>query len=341
MIDFTKLQNIAVVRRNGFGDLLCSLPLLAFLREKAPQAKLTLFLDRRNAPLLPYLPLLDHTVIFPAKGNKYWNLLCIALRHRSERFDLAISAKTSPMKLMNLFLFALGAKERIAMVDESWHRRLINRGQLYDANKAKSAHQALKGLRMVAPELNEVPDRFYPRIAIPEEIHQRYKQEHSRLIASKLPLLLLSASTTRESNRIEEKKYASLVNRLAENYPLRVLVIGEKKDRKRAATIASHLDAPHDLYFPRNFDEFMVLLGLSDFYFLGDGGTAHIGAALGKPMVVLFGETMPVEWCPLGLKVRVLYHPLNVNLLSEEEIFVALRSDFGSEYGRKHRGSEL
>jgi len=163
------MKKIAIIRRNGLGDLLCAYPLILYLGKKYPNAKITLFVDARNYPLLGYLPPVDKVVVFPKKGNKYWNLFHKAFRYRKE-FDVAISAKTSPMKLANLFLFWLGAKKRIAYVDSSWHSKLINHPTPYHPSHARNLHQALKGLHLVAPELKAIPKECLPTLQIPEGV---------------------------------------------------------------------------------------------------------------------------------------------------------------------------
>jgi heptosyltransferase-2 len=42
-----------------------------------------------------------------------------------------------------------------------------------------------------------------------------------------------------------------------------------------------------------------------------DSGPAHLAAALGRPLVVLFGPTAPGRWAPTGKAVRVLYENLS------------------------------
>lgn len=42
-------MNIAIIRRNGLGDLLCTVPLVHYLKETFPDASQTLFVDARNA----------------------------------------------------------------------------------------------------------------------------------------------------------------------------------------------------------------------------------------------------------------------------------------------------
>lgn len=301
------MERIAVVRRNGLGDLLCAYPLMRYLQERYPGAELTLFADERNAPLLPYLPkMADRVALFSKKRNKYVEMLRLALRHRGE-FDLAISAKTSPMKLMNLFLFALGATKRVAVVDEKWHARLINAPARFE----RGCHQALLSLRLVAPEMESIPEELLPYICMPRAARSE-------------PLLLLSASTTRKESRLEEKRYAALVNKLYDRFAFRALVLALPQDKMRAEKISNELRVPAKVHFPRNFEEFMLSLGDADLYFVGEGGVGHLGAALGKASVVLFGGVHPAQWGPLSRLCTCLYHERDVSYLDDEQILEAL-----------------
>ncbi|MCC5831493.1 MAG: glycosyltransferase family 9 protein [Chlamydiales bacterium] len=309
------MKKIAIIRRNGLGDLLCAFPLVRYFQICEPGSHITLFVDRRNAPLIPYLPPVEEVVVFPSKGNKYLGAWRTASPFRG-RFDLALSAKTSPMKLMNLFLHWLKAKERVAYVDSSWHSRLVNRPLPYDPTVMKVKHQALKALKMAAPQIDEIPQEFFPTLQLPQ-FEKRLKLPY--------PVVLASATTTRTTNRFNSIRYSRLLNRLHEENPIGVVIIGEAQDRVRAWQIAARLKTPYVVHFPRNFEEFMLFLEAADMYFVGDGGIAHLGAALGKPAVVLYGETNPIEWRPLSLKAETFYHPTHVDCINDEEIFQGLK----------------
>lgn len=309
------MKKIAIIRRNGLGDLLCAFPLVRYFQTREPGSSITLFVDQRNAPLLPYLPPIDEVVVLPGKGNKYINAWRTARRFRGA-FDLAVSAKTSPMKLMNLFLYWLKAKESIAYVDSSWHSRLVNRPLFYDPVIMKVKHQALKTLKMAAPHLDEIPKELFPTLRVPPT-------EKPFNLSS--PVVLASATTTRPASRFNSQRYASLLNRLHEEEPISVVILGQDQDQNRARQIADRLKAPYLVHFPRNFEEFMLFLDAADLYFVGDGGIAHIGAALGKPAVVLYGETNPVEWRPLGSKTETFFHPVHVDHINDEAVYQALK----------------
>lgn len=308
------MRKIAIVRRNGLGDLLCVFPTIAYLKAQDPQTHITLFVDETNAPLLKYLPRVEEVVVFKKNSSKYWQILKTAWKYRKRKFDLAISAKTSPMKLMNLFLFALGAKKRAAYIEKNWSGLLVNDPIYYDEGQARTIHQSLKVLHLVAPHLKEVPKEYCPIIEVP-------CKEPGPLS------IVLTASTTRVSNRLDVTRYAQLVNRLyAEGIRLEANILALPSDHIRARAIASELTVPYHLHFPKSFAEFMQVLAQADLVFCGDGGAGHIGAAMGKKTIVLFGESRPGEWAPLGPHVKTFYDPIHVNRLSDNQIYQALKA---------------
>lgn len=314
------MKKIAIFRRNGFGDLLATYPLISYLKKTYTAHFITLFVGETNYPLIKFLPQVDEVVVLPSKGNKYFTTIREVSKKRGRHYDLALSAKTSPMKLMNIALFVSGAKERCAYVNSHWHSRLVNHPIPYDEEKAGELHQALKCLHLVAPQLTEIPEELYPKIAVPNALLEPYLEQ----FRYNEPTIFISATTTKSENRFDSMRYAQVLNRLHKKMDFRVCIVSMQKDELRAEFIARHLQMNYRTYFTRSFDEFMVLLQLSDFLFVGDGGSAHIAAAMGKPQVVLFGQSHPKNWHPLSRLTTALYHPIHVNALSDEKILEAL-----------------
>ena len=71
-------MKVAIIRRNGLGDLLTALPLLSYIKEHFPDWSITLFVEERNAPLCPFLSPLAEIVVLKSKGKKYLN---VPLKH--------------------------------------------------------------------------------------------------------------------------------------------------------------------------------------------------------------------------------------------------------------------
>lgn len=306
------MKNIGIIRRNGLGDLLCVMPLVQLCKERFPGCHVTLFVDRRGAPLLPYLEGIDEAVVLSSSSNKYGALLKTVWSQRNKKFDLLISAKPSPMKLLNFFLYALKGKERIAYVDNKWHSRLINRPRKYDPREEK--HQMIKSLCLLDPSCTEVPRHLQPRLKVTPAF--RFDQR----------TVLVSVTNNRLGSTLDADKTQRLLNRAAEKAPFKVIINCEPHDIARADVLAAGLTMPTEVIPTPSFKDFMGLIASIDACFIGDGGIMHLAAALGKPQVVLFGGTKIWEWAPLSEQAICLGDPHNVNFIPEENIQQALNS---------------
>jgi ADP-heptose:LPS heptosyltransferase len=301
-------QQIGIVRRNGLGDLLCVMPLVNLCKQRFPGCQVTLFVDERGAPLLPYLEGIDRSVVLGSASNKYAALLKTAWAERYKKFDLLISAKPSPMKLLNLFLYLLRGKNRIAYVDQAWHSKFINDPRAYDPKEEK--HQMVKSLRLLDPSFDSVPSALRPRLKVTPSF--KFDQR----------TVLVSVTNNRLGSTLDADKTQRILNQIKK--PFKVVINCEPADYDRAKLLANGLLMPAEVIPTASFDSFVSLIASVDAFFIGDGGIMHLAAALDKPQVVLFGGTKIWEWAPLSEKAVCLSDPHNVNFIPEETILQAL-----------------
>lgn len=314
-------QQIAIIRRNGLGDLLCTMPLLSYCRRVAPQAQITLFVDRRNSALVPYLQGFDRCVVLP-RGNKYWAAFHTGITHWHPRFDIAIAAKPTPMKLLNFSLWAMRAKHRLAVVDHSWHARLVNCPVPAEELPHRSMHQALALLKMVCPGMKSVDPDLYPRLKVKDSTYARP--------ASQAPLILISVTNNREYSWPGITGYREILNRLAQKNEFRVAISCEPRDSANAYALAANLKAPSIVMPSRHLGELIATLGEVDMAFIGDGGLMHIAAALDVPQLALFARTDPTHWHPLSRKAVWLSDESHVRNISQDAILEALQKQLDS-----------
>ncbi|MBS0626501.1 MAG: glycosyltransferase family 9 protein [Verrucomicrobia bacterium] len=313
MIPYDSIRNIAIFRRNGLGDVLCSIPLALRCKEMMPKAKVHLFIEQGVSCLIPYLQGPDKIIPIPPNKNKYFEIAHLAWNYRKTSFDLALSAKTTPMKLMNGSLFAIGAKYRAAYVDQSWHSKLVNRPRPF--SQQKTVHQALRSIHLIDPEMETLPPRLYPTLKPPTK---------KKLFPQKT--LLLSVSNNRVGSTLPIDRTAAILNTLATKHSFAVAVSGMPKDLSKAWELASLLSMQKGIFSTESFDDFMSLLYSADAIFVGDGGIAHLSAGFQKPSVLLFGGTKVWEWGPLSEKAIVLSTPHHVADIPQAEILNALET---------------
>ncbi|MBS0614968.1 MAG: glycosyltransferase family 9 protein [Verrucomicrobia bacterium] len=287
-------MTIGIIRRNGLGDVICSLPLMYLCQRQMPSAKTILFIDENAKALAPYLEGPNKIITIPSGG--YWGLVRLAWAQRRFQFDLLISAKPTPMKMVNFLMRLLRSKRRIATV--------VSR-------KDPFTHQALKTLQLLDPTLKEIPEDLRPRLKMPPL--QKFTAG---------PVLFISVTNNRLGSTLDLDKYARILS--AVKKPFYVVINGEPKDLAPAEKLSCMLQVPHEIRLTDSFDDFMSLIASADAFLIGDGGIMHIAAAYNKPQVVLFGGTKISEWAPLSDRAKCLGDPHNVNFIPEADIIQAL-----------------
>lgn len=317
--DQSEVRKIAVIRRNGFGDLLCAVPTMNYLKQHYPDAELTLFADTRNSALLPYLSCYDRAVIFKP-GNKYVEVLTTAWKHRKDQFDLAISIKPTEMKLINFFLTALGAKYQYAASAGSWHSRWLSHPQPVLPHEVK-LHQAIKCLQLVCPEMTEVPPSLRPKIHLatqPGELAHLPKR-----------YFVTTVSNNRPHNRLPPERHARLLNTFCSRHEIPVVISCLPQDKAQADAVMAYLRCPAYLIASESLNTLLHLLGNCTLALSADGGFMHMVAAVDRPQVVLFANTLTEEWAPLSDKCTCLRSPSGLVDISDQQILAALADRLG------------
>jgi heptosyltransferase-2 len=102
-------------------------------------------------------------------------------------------------------------------------------------------------------------------------------------------VVICPGSINSRAKRWPAEAYASLADRLIEG-KRRVLLIGSKDETDVSEEVTAVLDR-------------------ADLIVTNDTGPAHIGAALGRPTIVIFGPTNPLTTRPFAPDAVILRHP--------------------------------
>jgi heptosyltransferase-3 len=99
-------------------------------------------------------------------------------------------------------------------------------------------------------------------------------------------------------------------------------------DDEKAAAIRSQLTSYPVVPVPtQKLDELIGALALCDNVICADGGAMHIAAALGKPIVCLFGHSSTDQWRPWGVPYALLQKDSHqVADISVEEVLHSIKT---------------
>ena len=289
------IQRIVTFHLRQIGDLLFSLPALQALRQGFPQAEIVSVVPANLADLLQASPLIDDFLIRPLRGMKTRFHLVRALRRR--KFDLAIAFSQS--RTATLYSYLSGAKQRVGFTDSAYPWLLTHRvdwpglpttekflGLVADLG-LEADQEDYVGLLRIAPEDEGKATEILSEAGV---------SDSDRLIA-----LAPGASGKRLYKSWGPDKFALVAQKLVERYRSKIIIVGAPQERALGDQIlASVVSAGTNLAGETSTGQLAAMLARSDLLIGIDAGPMHVAAAMGTPVVALFGPTDPEKTGPQG-----------------------------------------
>jgi len=302
---------ILILKPSSLGDVIQALPVLRLLKLHFKDAEIFWWIDSALAPLLEGDPDLAGIVRFERKRwarPQHWPEMFRSVRWlRAQKFDLVIDLQC----LLRSATFAWLARGKFLVgLDET---REGARG-FYDlAVPRKSFHtHAVDWYLAVLPALGvPVHENFQwlpERPEIAAEVKREWPAENSKLKTQNSKLILLQPGARWANKRWPAKYFAELVRQLAEQFPeARFAILGNAGDQPLGEIISRAApERCRNLCGETSLPEMIEWVRLCDLMVTNDTGPMHVAAALGKPLVALFGPTEPRRTGPYGQLENVL-----------------------------------
>jgi lipopolysaccharide heptosyltransferase II len=295
---------ILILKPSSLGDVIQALPVLRLLKLHFKDAEIFWWIDAALAPLLEGDPDLTGIILFHRKrweSPLHWPEVFQSVREmRAQKFDLVIDLQC----LLRSAAFAWFANgKKLVGLDET---REGARG-FYDlAVPRKSFHtHAVDWYLAVLPALGvPVHNNFVwlpERKQVADAVSSKFKIQNSQLI-------LLQPGARWENKRWPVKYFAELVRLVAEKFPeARFAILGNGDDQSLGEIISRA--APEktlNLCSRTSLPEIIEIIRRCDLMITNDTGPMHVAAALGKPLIALFGPTEPRRTGPYGQLENVL-----------------------------------
>ena len=296
------VKRILVRTPNWVGDAVMSLPVLAGLRRRFPDAALTVLAARRVAPLFAAQPGVAEVVPYPG-GRGKWQVLW-QLRGR---FDLALALPNSLEAALGLWLLAVPL--RVGYSSDA-RRPLLN--------VAVSGRSRLAGLHTVyyylglLQALGEVAAFSPPALFLKdEELAAAAQLLADANLPGRGPWVGLSPGAAYgPAKRWPPARFGALGRALQQEADSRLVLLGGPEERLVAETVKEQLPRPVlDLVGRTDLRQALGVLSRLKLLVTNDSGLMHAAAALEVPLVAIFGSTAPEATGPFGARATVLCHP--------------------------------
>ena len=296
-------RNIIVRMPNWLGDAVMATPILADLRTAYPNASITAMCQHNIASLLRFDPAINELFAFKKPSGwlhrrQHWKIIKPL---RQGEYDLGVLLTNS---FSSAWWFWRGeVRNRLGF--SSWVRSWLLDKAVPFSEKREEQHLVLTYKELLAP-LGIAPSSTLPKLYLKEEERQSAYGVLLRYgyIQGERPLIGINPGAAYGSAKCWPKeRFSDLTKRLLAELECHVVYFGDEAGKPLVDEICSEFnEGVINLAGKTTIRELMALLSCCSLLLTNDSGPMHMAAALGVPLLALFGSTSEVKTgpCPKG-----------------------------------------
>ncbi|HEY5297747.1 MAG TPA: lipopolysaccharide heptosyltransferase II [Verrucomicrobiae bacterium] len=318
-------MKILILKPSSLGDVIQALPVLRLLKLHFPAAEIFWWIDSHLAPLLEGDPDLAGIVRFERKrwaAPQHWLEMFRSIQWlRAENFDLVIDlqclARSGAFAWLARGKFLIGLDE-IREGARGFYDQIVPRKNFHThavdwylsvlPQLGVPVHKNFQWLPERPEIAAEVKRKWFGEGQNEKNAGQKKIQPSTFNLQPSTKWILLQPGARWDNKCWPVENFARLVSLLAQKFPdARFAILGDAHDQPFGAIISRA--APErclNLCGATSLPEMIECIRLCDLMITNDTGPMHVAAALGKPLVALFGPTEPRRTGPYGQLENVL-----------------------------------
>ncbi len=308
---------ILVIRRRYLGDLVLLGPVLLSLRAHWPQAHIAVLTEANYAGVLAINPLVNETLAFPHDIGDWWALWRrLRVTKFTHVFDFDNREKTA------LITWASRASQRLALhngVRATWGWAYSTIA-LVPLDFLIGRHVTTYFSRLLQAAKVPVLMSFAGLTPMPPDTAAMSQLPAILTLPRDRPRLLVHPGSRSDFRLWSAENFASVLDIIvAQNIASVTLIAGTNEQHLVDAIAQGMTQAVVRIDDNLSVPQLAALLAQFDALLCHDSGPMHVAAAVGTPVVALFGAQGSVVFSPLGEGHALLSPPIPcVNCVSPE-----------------------
>lgn len=274
-------MNFLLVRLGALGDVVHALPAAAALRAAHPDARIDWLVDAKHRPLLDLVPVIDRVVALERPSVGGW--IDVTRRLRQTRYDVALDFQG----LLKSAVLARASGAPRVLGFSIWHLREKTARPFYsDSVDAEGGHVIRKNLRLL-----EALGMHDDRVTFPLlDVASAAAEEVTRAAGGR-PVALINPGAAWPNKRWEPRRFGEVAAFVRDVRGLEPFVLwGPGEETLARAVVDASFGAARQAP-PTQIADLVALCRRAALVISGDTGPLHIAAAVGAPIVALFGPT--------------------------------------------------
>lgn len=311
VIDRDRVHRILVRGVNWVGDAVMTTPAIARIRKTFPHAKIVLLVKPLVAGVFEGNPHINEILLYEQDGRHkgVLGLLRLTQELRDARFDLAILLQNA----IEAALIAVLARIPYRIGYNTQGRGFLLTDVVVRDRSTETLHHVDYHQALLSA-VGWVQEEGAPTLYLSDGAEERagVLLEGEGVRSEEAIVALNPGATYGSAKRWPADRYAALADRLVENFGMKILLTGVQADGPVARIVRSSTRYPErviDLTGRTDIQLLGAVLRRCAVFVTNDTGAMHVGAAVGVPVVAIFGPTDPKTTSPVGPHV-LLRHPV-------------------------------
>ncbi len=291
---------ILLIKIRSIGDVVYNTSVYAAIKERWPDSRLTVVVEPPSDEIVKEHPAVDEVLRF--RRGPFWKQAMFYLSLRKRRWDAAIDMHEGPRGAV--MCFVSGAKWRVG-------NRRAKRAFLYnvrlDAHRWNPQYpvdfQAAL-IREMGVEIEIPKPAIYLSDASREAANEFLKRGG---VGESAPFCVIHPGTKRVWDQWQYEKFGEIARKMQKEHGLKIVLTTGPGQEDQAEGVRKYLDGVEYVYGLENLQTLAAITQRAKFALCHNGGYMHLAAALGVPVIALFGPVSPRVWKPQGSGNAVMY----------------------------------
>ncbi|MCU7906633.1 MAG: glycosyltransferase family 9 protein [Candidatus Thiodiazotropha sp. (ex Epidulcina cf. delphinae)] len=304
--------SILIVRLSAIGDIVFASPLIHALRLRYPSARISWLVQPESKSLLEHHPDLDEVIVWPRGAwetlwkKRQWLGLWRAVRQFRKKlagygFDIALDVQG--LMKSGFLTWLSGASQWIGLGSREGSQRLMSRV----VEKGGDPRLIGSEYRYLAQQLGLPVDPFEMHIGL-SDADSAFADELIKRQGLENGYVVICPFTTRPQKHWFNASWCKLIDAIGQQWGLPLVMLGGPGDREASKVIApGRSSALVSLVGETSLRQAAAVIAQADLVVGVDTGLSHIGIAMNRPTLCLFGSTRPYL-DTTHENARVIYH---------------------------------
>lgn len=307
LLNLDHIENILVRSTNWLGDAVMTTPALDALRNRCPRARITVLANTLTTPLFSPHPSVDEVMTFDRSGRHRGILgrLRLAAELRKRSFDLAVLFPNSFDSALVAFLACI--PHRLGYRSDG-RGFLLTHGIQVTGRTQRLHHVDCYRELLASCGIPPVPGGLSLQLAEPEQERASLLLAEAGIGPNDFLLGINPGAAYGSGKRWYPDRFAAVARELAFRWGAKITITGGLAEAAIAADIAADLgENCLNLAGKTDLRLLMALIARCNFFITNDSGPMHVAAALGTPLVAIFGPTDFTTTSPYSPHSKVVH----------------------------------